>query len=115
MFGWQQPWCSQAVPDRSMVTAPAEHSDRRGVLLVHGYFCNRGIWNRWLVRLQHMGHPVLAVSPDPLDADIDSHAKPIERAMRQLEQAGGQPPLVVAHSMGGLVVRAWMRAHAHAD
>lgn len=115
IFGWQQPWCSRAVPDMSMATAPAEPCGRRGVLLVHGYFCNRGIWNRWLLSLQHMGHPVMAVSLDPMDTDIDSHADTIEQAMRQLEQAGGLPPLVVAHSMGGLVVRAWMRAHAHAD
>ena len=29
--------------------------------------------------------------------------------MQRLTQATGQPPLLVAHSMGGLAVRAWLR------
>ena len=33
----------------------------------------------------------------------------IEDAVQRITQATGQPPLVVCHSMGGLVVRAWLK------
>jgi hypothetical protein len=48
------PSCSQRWPDH----LPAEASGRRGVLLVHGFVCNRGLWNPWLQRLQRRVCPL---------------------------------------------------------
>lgn len=110
VFCWNQPFRSQVYPDRLRPNAPSRQ--RRGVVLVHGFFCNRGLWNDWLRRLQALDIPVVAVNLEPVFGPIDAYAETIERAVRQLEQATGLAPVVVAHSMGGLALRHWW---AHAD
>jgi pimeloyl-ACP methyl ester carboxylesterase len=105
VFGWRQPWRWRAEPDH----CPPQPQPARGVLLVHGYFCNRGMWSGWVRRLRAAGHPVIAVNLEPLWADISAHGPLLDEAVARLQHAsGGLPPLVVAHSMGGLVVRSWL-------
>ncbi|WP_064735943.1 esterase/lipase family protein [Azohydromonas australica] len=84
-------------------------SAQRGVLLVHGLVCNRGLWNSWLRALRERGIPVVAPSVEPPFGLIDTWAPAIDTAVRRLHAATGQPVLIVAHSMGGLAVRAWLR------
>jgi hypothetical protein len=103
VFGWRQPFRSRRWPDRPRAGA----SGRRGVLLVHGFVCNRGLWNPWLGRLQAAGVPFVALNLEPVFGSIDAYAELIEQAVLRLEQATGRAPLVVAHSMGGLAVRRW--------
>ena len=86
----------------------------RGVLLIHGHLCNRGVWNDWQPGLRALGVPVIAPSLEPLFVSIDQHAPVIDAAIRRLEALTGQAPLVVCHSMGGLVLRAWWRAQVQA-
>ncbi len=38
VFGWRQPFARNAVPDH---LEPSRHVGRRGVVLVHGFVCNR--------------------------------------------------------------------------
>lgn len=82
------------------------------VLLVHGYGCNSGYW-AWLAPLldaARISHATLDL--EPLTGDIDGYAARIEDAAQQLcAQAGPAQLVVVAHSMGGLAARAWMRVH----
>ncbi|MBT9488211.1 MAG: alpha/beta fold hydrolase [Rubrivivax sp.] len=101
VFCWQQPFNSQRFQDRT--SAPG----RRGVLLVHGFVCNRGLWNPWLQSLQAAGHPVIAVNLEPVFGSINDYASCIDRAVQTLIQGTGLAPVVVAHSMGGLAVRCW--------
>jgi triacylglycerol esterase/lipase EstA (alpha/beta hydrolase family) len=82
------------------------------VVLVHGFICNRGLWTPWLERLRALDRPFVAVNLEPVFGEIDGYAAILERAVARLEAATGVPPVVVAHSMGGLVVRAWLRAGA---
>ncbi len=103
VFCWQQPFRSQAWQDH----LPDASQGRRGLLLVHGFVCNRGLWNPWLARLQAAGVPYVAVNLEPVFGSIDDYAPTIEAAVRRLEQATGLPPVVVAHSMGGLALRRW--------
>ena len=103
VFCWRQPFRSRCWPDH----LPAEARGRRGVLLVHGFLCNRGLWNRWMARLRADGVPFVGLDLEPVFGDIEDYAPLIERAVRRLEQATGLSPLVVAHSMGGLAVRHW--------
>ena len=105
LFGWQLPWRSMRCPDY----LPANASGRRGLVLVHGFVCNRGIWNPWWPRLMKQRSPVVALNLEPVFASIDHYAVQIDAAVRQLTELTGQPPLLVAHSMGGLAVRAWIR------
>jgi triacylglycerol lipase len=81
------------------------------VLLVHGYLCNHRIWNRMVKRLQRAGHPVLAIELTPLFISIDDYAPQLEQAVSALCRQTGAPQVaLVGHSMGGLVIRAWLRA-----
>jgi triacylglycerol lipase len=103
VFCWRQPFRSQAVPDH----LPPAAEGRRGVILIHGFVCNRGLWNRWLLRLRAAGTPVIAVNLEPVFGSIDGCVETIERAVQRLEAATGLAPVAVAHSMGGLVLRRW--------
>ena len=44
------------------------------------------------------------------DGSIDAYASTVDDAVRRVTQATGLPPVIVAHSMGGLATRAWLRA-----
>lgn len=110
VFGWWQPFRADVVPGGLRSQAGA-----RGVLLVHGFGCNRGFWTPWLRRLQAQKRTFIAVNLEPALSSIDGYVASIDTAVRTLEQLTGRPPLVVAHSMGGLAVRAWMRAVPGAD
>jgi triacylglycerol lipase len=106
VFCWRQPFFSNQWPD-NLPSEPATPVAGRGVLLVHGYVCNRGLWNRWLARLHAQGTPVVAVNLEPVFGSIDDYVEIVEKAVARLEHHTGLPPVVVAHSMGGLVVRRW--------
>jgi triacylglycerol lipase len=103
VFLWRQPFRSGRWPDQ----LTGDSLGRTGVLLVHGFLCNRGIWNVWLERLTHAKVPFVAVSLQPILGSIDDYEREIEEKVRALELACGRPPVVVAHSMGGLAVRNW--------
>ncbi len=103
VFCWRQPFHSRRIPDH----LPPAAQGRRGVLLVHGFVCNRGLWNPWLEQLHAAGTPFVAVNLEPVFGSIDDYIAPIEDAMRRLEGCTGQAPVVVAHSMGGLALRRW--------
>jgi predicted alpha/beta hydrolase family esterase len=103
VFYWRQPFFSGRWPDRLAGRG-------RGVLLIHGYVCNRGVWNRWLRGLQQRSVPVVALTLEPCRGDIGGHVDAVERAVAALHAATGQAPVLVAHSMGGLVARCWRAA-----
>jgi triacylglycerol lipase len=108
VFAWQMPFRSHAQPDH----IDAQALGRRGVLLVHGFMCNRGVWNTWLPRLRARGAPFIAPTLEPAFGSIDAYVGAIDDGVRRLREATGVAPVIVAHSMGGLAVRAW---HARAS
>jgi hypothetical protein len=103
VFCWRQPFRSRRWPDH----LPPAPRARRGVLLVHGFVCNRGLWNPWLRRLTGAGVPVVAVNLEPVFGGIDEVTRVVEEGMRRLEGVTDLPPVVVCHSMGGLALRRW--------
>ncbi|NML84856.1 alpha/beta fold hydrolase [Polaromonas sp.] len=107
VFCWRQPFRSQATPDQ--LSPPERFQGRRGVVFVHGFFCNRGLWTPWLKRLEGGGHAFVAVNLEPIFGSIDDYAAQIDAAVRQVTQTTGLPPLLVCHSMGGLAARAWLK------
>lgn len=102
VFGWQQPWAHRWQADH----LPRE--GRRGVLLVHGYLCNRGFWNPWMRRLRAAGIPFVAVSLGPPRAGLDEQMQGLDAAWQRLKTSTGVTPLMVGHSMGGLLIRRWL-------
>ena len=133
IFGLQQPWLWRHWPDTALARVSAlqpAHASRaepmgpvgqgacarRPLVLVHGFMCNRGLWTVWLQALTRQGVVFTTVNLEPMLGSIDDHATQIENAVQRAHAAaGGIPPVVVAHSMGGLAVRAWMRATPGAD
>ena len=107
VFCWRQPFRSHAVPDHLPAGA-----NRRGVVLVHGFVCNRALWNPMMLRLRALGVPFIAVNLEPVFGSIDDYPAILEAAVARLAECTGQPPLIVAHSMGGLALRAWWCEHA---
>lgn len=80
------------------------------VLLVHGYGCNSGYWAHLtpLLDAARISHATLDLAP--VTASIDDYVPLVEEGVRALLAATGAAQVViVAHSMGGLVARAWMR------
>lgn len=108
IFCWRQPFRANAIPD-NLAPNPV-NKGQRGVVFVHGFFCNRGFWNPWLKRLQSSGHAFVALSLEPVFGSIDDYTPQIEAAVQQVTNATGMPPLLVCHSMGGLAARAWLRS-----
>jgi len=83
------------------------------VVLLHGVLCNAGVWlrmSRFLTRCGVTGLYSLSYGP-PL-ASIESFADQLATKIDAvLEATGARSVMVVAHSMGGLVVRAYIRQY----
>lgn len=105
-FCWRQPFRWRAIADHLDPGA----KEGTGVVLVHGFVCNRGFWTPWIQRLRERGHVYTAVNLEPVFTSIDDYAGSIDAAVARVAQATGRPPVVICHSMGGLAVRAWWRA-----
>ena len=108
VFGWLQPFAHRQQPD----WLPPTPTGQRGVVLVHGFLCNRGVWLPWLPELRARGHAYVALTLEPAFGSVDDYAAAIDAAMRQVQAATGLPPVLVGHSMGGLAARAWLRTLA---
>jgi pimeloyl-ACP methyl ester carboxylesterase len=108
VFCWRQPFRSHAFSDESALRSAVP--GRRGIVFVHGFFCNRGFWAPWLEKLQGSGHAYVAVNLEPVFSSIDEYVPLIDTAVSRVTQATGLPPLMVCHSMGGLAARAWLKA-----
>ena len=81
------------------------------VLLVHGYLCNRGMWWHIARRLARRGYRVHTIDLEPPLGDIDDYGRQLDRRIEEVRDAeGSRAPILVGHSMGGLVIRACMRA-----
>lgn len=82
------------------------------VLLVHGYLSNRGLWWWLRRRLRAQGFAVATVNLEPPFADIDLLAEQLHARIETLAaEAGVERVALVAHSMGGLTARAYLRRH----
>lgn len=85
------------------------------VLLVHGYACNSGYWRALSGRLRREGVSHLGIDLEPPGAGIDEFVPQLQAGIERLCAATGSARvIIVAHSMGGLVARAWQaRSGAH--
>lgn len=88
---------------------------RTPLLLVHGYVCNRGQW-WWLRRhLRARGFAVATVNLEPPFNGIDGFAEQLRsRIDALLAETGANHVTLIAHSMGGLVARAYLKRYGSA-
>jgi triacylglycerol esterase/lipase EstA (alpha/beta hydrolase family) len=85
------------------------------VLLIHGYACNSGYWLPMskLLRQARISH--CGIDLEPPGASIDDFVPQVHAAVARLRQETGSAQVIIlAHSMGGLVARAYLRRHADA-
>jgi triacylglycerol lipase len=106
VFSVWQPFRHGSMPDT--VAQAAQMPGQRGVILVHGFFCNRAFWTHWMRHLQVQPRPFIALDLEPPFGSISDYAATIDHAVRRMQDATGLPPVLVGHSMGGLALRGWL-------
>jgi hypothetical protein len=85
------------------------------VLLLHGVLCNAGMWRGVLPRIAAAGSPVYTLSYGPPQASIETFVEQLAAKIATIRAATGATKMtLVAHSMGGLIVRAYMRRYGAA-
>jgi triacylglycerol esterase/lipase EstA (alpha/beta hydrolase family) len=106
---------SWLIPRAGAATRIYPDSRHPPVLLLHGYGCNSGYWSHLTPLLDAARISHASVDLEPVAGDIDGYVPAVERAIQALCTATGAGKVaIVAHSMGGLVARAWMRDHGTA-
>ncbi len=104
-YNWSQPFSNLAMPQE-----PAGGTTGMPILLVHGYFSNRGMWLQFRSRLIRDGFgPIYTIDLGPPFGDIDHFATQLAARFDVIRREAGDKGIhVVAHSMGGLVSRAYL-------
>ena len=106
VFAWRQPFRWRQWPDSSS----GQSNGAPAVVLIHGFFCNRGFWLPWMERLHAQDIPYISVNLEPIFGSIDDYAAIIDEAVTRATALTGQVPSLICHSMGGLAARAWLVA-----
>lgn len=106
VFAWRQPFRWRDWPDSDVPGKPGAAP----AVLIHGFVCNRGFWWHWMERMRADGLPYVSVNLEPVFGSIESSLALVEAAVQRAERlATASPkPVLVCHSMGGLVARAWL-------
>jgi triacylglycerol esterase/lipase EstA (alpha/beta hydrolase family) len=96
---------------RSLIRDPLPAPAQGPVLLIHGVLVNDGVWlslRRFLA--SNGGAPIYTINYGPPLADIEWFAEQLHTRIEAIRAAtGAERVVLVAHSMGGLVARAYLR------
>lgn len=111
----QEVWWSMACwfrlfPTGRPFTFRASDVGQPPVLMLHGYGANAGFWKPFSRKLAKAGISHAAIDLEPVLAGIDDYAVRVDQAVDALCRTSGAPQaILLCHSMGGLVARAWLR------
>lgn len=115
---WTMPFKSFSTVRGASINSKSGHSHTQStlpVLLVHGYGCNSGYWHGMSKALSHANVTHYAVSLEPVGGGIDDYADLIHAGVTLLRtECRCDKIIIVAHSMGGLTTRAYLRKHGMA-
>jgi predicted alpha/beta hydrolase family esterase len=80
------------------------------VLFVHGIYCNAGVWYRLLRHLERRGvSRLFTINLEPPWAGIDDFARQLAARVEEVRRfTSAAQVILVTHSMGGLVSRAYL-------
>jgi pimeloyl-ACP methyl ester carboxylesterase len=94
---------------------PEKHDPHGGppIILLHGFFHNRGCFFVLFWRLRRYGYKnIYPLNLKPTTASINVSGDKLAVAIEAISQtAGNRKVIVVGHSMGGLVARACLKSH----
>lgn len=101
---------------RVLMPDPPAAPAKRPVLLVHGVLCNAGVWHPFAQWAERKGiGPIYALSYGPPLASIELFAEQVAAKIDCiLDETRAKQVVVIAHSMGGLVMRAYFRRYGGA-
>ena len=106
---------SWTMPFRSFSRRTGQDSNDLPVLLIHGWGCNSGYWHPLSKKLTQANISHHAIDLEPVFAAIESYVPMVQRAVAALcRETGHDKIIIVAHSMGGLVTRAYLQVHGGA-
>ncbi|MDB5773821.1 MAG: alpha/beta fold hydrolase [Burkholderia sp.] len=106
---------SYTMPFHAFTKRVAENPSALPVLLIHGYGCNSGYWHMMSKQLAHAQITHYAVNMEPVMGDIDDYVPVVHEGVEAMcKETGSDKIIIVAHSMGGLAARAYLRAHGSA-
>lgn len=114
VFQWLQPFARWTAPwaFRDIEHRPAT---RPVVLLVHGLFCNAAVWTSMRRALNEAGYDVEVVNLGAVRGAIEGYTDPMHAAIESIcARRAIDRLIVVAHSMGGLVMRQYLALHGDA-
>jgi triacylglycerol lipase len=95
-----------------LASPAANNSNKIPVLLLHGLFCNRGLWHGYAKILTNEGHTVTGITMEPAFGSIDAYPAQIEQAIQSLlKKTGSKKVALIGHSMGGLAARNYCRQY----
>lgn len=111
-------FCKQSflhLPFPALFRSRADRGDISGsgavVLLQHGYLHNGAVWNPLTRALESLGFRVFTID-QPLFGSIDTLAARLAARVGEIrERTGVTQVTLIAHSMGGLIARAYLRNH----
>ncbi len=117
MFGSECWALTRSVPRmifyRWLMPAPAPRKAPLPVVLLHGIGCNAGVWTGFRHHLDERGvGPVYALSYGPPLHSIELFAEQLAALLERVEaETGAAQVILIGHSMGGLVARAYLRRY----
>ena len=108
LFFYYHPF--EALLNSHNTTVPIAKDQAAPVLFVHGFYANAGFWLQFKRYLNSRGMGALyTMNLDPPIHDIETYAGLLAQRITEVcAHSGRQKIVLVAHSMGGLVCRAYV-------
>ena len=87
---------------------PGFASDLPPLVLIHGIYNNAGCWLYLARKLRQAGYPVSAFVYSSMEASPERIAADLDACLRTWEERpDSQKPVLICHSLGGLIARLW--------